>query len=178
MSELPEAEWFRERFSYDPETGQVLWITGKRAGRVAGCRHKRSGYTQICVTLPDRRRVGINAHRIAFLLENGKWPEIVDHDNHDEQDNRFGNLKDTDPLGNARNRLISKRNKTGVPGLSKDLKRNRYHLILSSKPRPIQKTFSLRQYGSWEAAFESAKEARLAFDQEHNYKDNWSSLHE
>ena len=86
---------------YDPETGLFTWKVsrgGVRAGTQAGYDSGR-GYIII-------RVLGRNyyAHRIAFLLMTGQWPEYqIDHINGNRSDNRFCNLRPATPAENRQN---------------------------------------------------------------------------
>lgn len=84
-----------------------------KAGHVAGHTHA-DGY----------RRLGFNgkswrAHRIIFALYHGRWPNgHIDHINGILTDNRIENLREVQARGNARNRKLSKANRSGVTGVS------------------------------------------------------------
>lgn len=95
---LPEIAWLRERYSYDPETGE---ITGPKRKMI---KTKASdGY----LTLNARRKgFGImSAHRIAFAIMKGHWPKgEIDHINGNRSDNRWINLRDVSQSENGINR--------------------------------------------------------------------------
>lgn len=157
-------EYVETLLDYDPDTGDLIWVTGKRQGLKAGCIHPRSGYIQLMMKYPDGKRRGVNAHRLAWLLYHGELPEIIDHKNGIPADNRIQNLRNTDVAGNSRNRKVSKNNKTGINGISWDDKRQRYHLSFSSpslpKDRRLQFTFSIKSYGNKDIALEKAIQQR------------------
>lgn len=99
----------REFLLYIPGTGQFLWRKSmKPAGRV-----NSRGYVQI----------GFNyklyaAHRLAWLLMSGKWPEKnVDHIDGNGANNRWFNLREADTSQNGMNRKRSRNNKTGFKGV-------------------------------------------------------------
>lgn len=107
----------KEVISYNPYTGDFTWIkaTGKRykVGDIAGYQS------------PDRyKQIRINtilykSHRLAFLYMEGEFPvNIVDHINHEPSDNRWLNLRHVDRCTNQRNMQLSKRNKSGISGVS------------------------------------------------------------
>lgn len=76
---------------YEPDTGDLFWkVSHKRrpAGSLAGCKTEE-GYIRICIGGKQ-----VFAHRAAWFLTTGKWPEkAIDHINLDPGDNRFSNLR-------------------------------------------------------------------------------------
>lgn len=120
MSKIITLEQARELFDYSADTGVVSWkkctATWVRRGAVAGHRDSH-GYITIRV-----RGVGYRAHRIAWLLANGIWPEgDIDHINGDRLDNRLANLRVVSRQGNQQNmrRAPSSNKSTGLLGVSK-----------------------------------------------------------
>lgn len=80
---------------YDPETG----LFTRSSGEPAGGPHN-AGYVRIHVK--GQRYL---AHRLAWLYMTGEWPiQEIDHINGNRADNRWANLRDTDSVGNNRNR--------------------------------------------------------------------------
>lgn len=59
------------------------------------------------------------AHRIAWALQHGEWPQgEIDHINGDRQDNRIENLRDVPSFVNKQNlRSATKRNRLGILGV-------------------------------------------------------------
>lgn len=81
----------REFLAYNPETGEFRWLKNKSRGHVgglAGAVVATTGYRRIWF---DGERVF--AHRLAFALMTGEWPETVDHINRIRDDNRWANLR-------------------------------------------------------------------------------------
>ena len=90
-------ETVADLYRYAPDTGELFrklddgdsLVTTKHSG----------GYLQVSIlgtTIP--------AHRIAWMLQTGKWPSgVIDHINRNKMDNRWENLRDTDRRTNALN---------------------------------------------------------------------------
>lgn len=108
----------KELLSYDPATGVFTWrvsMNGRtQAGDVAGS-FDVNGY----------RRIGVNrrshkAHRLAWLYMTGEWPKAeIDHRNGSRADNRWINLRESDPILNAQNqRKAQSDSTTGFLGVS------------------------------------------------------------
>jgi hypothetical protein len=106
-----------ERLSYDPITGQLTWISkGNSKKVVVG---SRAG----SVSLHGHRVINLNGyiypeHHIVWRLHLGIWPSgFLDHDNHNEQDNRLVNLVDVTQAVNNRNQSKRIDNSTGHVGI-------------------------------------------------------------
>lgn len=110
MRDLPSAERIRSVLSYDPIAGHLTWVaTGKRAG----CLYK-NGYV-----LVDLDGVRMRAHRIAWLLAYGEWPETdVDHRDTVKSHNWLSNLRLASASLNIANTSARKTNKSGFKGVS------------------------------------------------------------
>ena len=69
----------------------------------------------------------VYAHQVAFAIMTGQWPEAqIDHVNGRRSDNRWRNLRPTDPAENARNTAISRSNSSGVVGVSWNREKRRW----------------------------------------------------
>jgi hypothetical protein len=97
----------RERLIYDPVTGHFTWkcsgltkrnFWGKRAGGL------QNGYRVIKLEGKN-----VLAHRIAFAMQNGEWPEgPIDHIDGDPDNNSWENLRQVTLSENQHNRKSSK----------------------------------------------------------------------
>ena len=103
-------------FSYDPETGH-LWRK-KQAGRgrtdiPAGTLMRQKGYRQVWIS--GKRYL---AHRVAWLIHHGHWPELfIDHKNGVRDDNRIENLRLATREQNSQNYHRVKVGQSGVQGV-------------------------------------------------------------
>lgn len=77
-------EELHAKFSYDPRTGNLY----TRRGRV-GSVCKINGI--LTVSMGYKKQL-LRAHRVAFALMEGRWPDCVSHINGDLTDNRWCNL--------------------------------------------------------------------------------------
>jgi len=87
--------------SYCPETGIFRWIksinANNIAGNIAGVNHSQ-GYIQIGI----KNKIYL-AHRLAWLITFGVWPDYIDHINGIKNDNRLCNLRNVTSRQNCQN---------------------------------------------------------------------------
>jgi hypothetical protein len=122
-------ELANEFLDYDPEIGVLVWKVRDRkhfvsdrswkiwntnyAGKVAG-NVRNDEYRQIKVNGNKYR-----AHRLAWLLHYGAWPEDqIDHINNVRDDNRIENLREVTHTQNNRNRSSAKGSTSKYLGVS------------------------------------------------------------
>ena len=106
----------RERFDYNPLTGDIIYIENterSKIGDIVECINGR-GYIML-----HYRKKALVAHRLAFYIMEGHLPENIDHINGVRTDNRWANLRACTKGENSRNRGMSKANKSGYRGVSK-----------------------------------------------------------
>lgn len=113
------ADIARLHVSYDHESGnfyRVLVSGGVFPGPIDNV-PGRDGYIAIRVCGKKYK-----AHRLAWLLMNGKWPDgEIDHINGVKTDNRYVNLRDVSKAENMRNQHFAhKGSQSGLLGAYKD----------------------------------------------------------
>jgi len=115
MISLPSQAYLHECFSYDPETGRLMWKprplhhfkqqhdqtawNNKNAGNTAGSR----GGNYLFVSVGGCH---VLVHRVVWAMRTGTWPERVDHLNRDGLDNRWENLREATQQQNLWNRKL------------------------------------------------------------------------
>lgn len=127
------AEYLRSIVSYDPETGVLLSIGGRKRvpdGKVLGCLDHQ-GYRLIKIAGKMYK-----AHRLAWLYMTGTFPkEEIDHINHAVDDNRWGNLREATTAENLRHRRWSKKPSSGARGVYPCGKKFRVRISVDGKNR-------------------------------------------
>lgn len=117
-SKILTAERLRELLSYDPETGDLMWIIKNsfriKVGDVAGYKDYRG-----CLLVRIDRRI-YRAHRLAWLWTHGRWPtDEIDHIDGNPSNNRMCNLREATHALNMQNRRRATfDNKSGFLGVS------------------------------------------------------------
>lgn len=108
---------------YQPANGCFRWKYSR--GRIcrlsAAGTIKRDGYRYITIFGKS-----FPAHRLAYFLVNGYWPETVDHINNDKKDNRAANIRRATQSENNQNRGIQRNNKSGVKGVTWNKQRSKW----------------------------------------------------
>lgn len=135
--ETKAATELRELLSYDPDTGVFIWKArpehlfprqrdwktwnSRFAGTVAGNVNVH-GYRAIMVF----RKLHY-AHRIAWVMHTGAWPENqIDHINQQRDDNRICNLREVTNQENMKNSTRIRSNTSGATGVHWDTRRSRW----------------------------------------------------
>jgi len=112
----------KEYLKYDHLTGSIVWKKHRGSaglGYAAGS-IKKSGYIQICILMKDGKQKFIFAHRAAWFLHFGSWPNcFIDHINGNRSDNRIQNLRDVSIRQNQQN-TIKHRNGNLLGASSRD----------------------------------------------------------
>jgi len=110
-------EWFKD--GYRTAEGQANNWNSRYAGTQAGSKAP-NGY--VYFSLPGGCK--LLAHRVAFALSHGEWPEVCDHINGEPSDNRICNLRGVSQQENMRNARKWGHNTSGQTGVSWDNRRS------------------------------------------------------
>lgn len=117
---MPDADYLREVFSYDPEEGILRWkkptTRSVHIGDLAG---------NIFTTVDGNRYIKVKlngkdyrAHRLIWCIVTGEWPsKQIDHRDLDGLNNRFKNLREASNTENGWNQKKKKTNKSGYKGV-------------------------------------------------------------
>ena len=150
---------FRDFLNYDPESGLFTWkidrSRGVKAGDIAGSINKR-GY--VVLSILNKR---YKAHRLAWFMTYGEWPEQIDHINQCKSDNRIVNLREANPAINAKNKGLYKSNKSGVNGVTWCKNTNKWKVQIRVKNELI--------YLGVFDDIEKAKQVRLQANIDYNF---------
>lgn len=92
---------------YDLHTGLLKWSTAEVVyrrvrGRAITTIDNVDGYIVLTLTFNGKRKT-YYAHRVIWKYMTGETPDTVDHKNRKRTDNRWVNLRNTTPKGNAQN---------------------------------------------------------------------------
>lgn len=146
------AEFVRETFSYDPDTGVFRMIKSAKpacVGRIMGA-HDPKGYLRFNVDGACHL-----AHRVAWLHYYGYWPrEQIDHVNHIRDDNRIANLRE---CTNAENRQNIRPEGYGTSG------RLGVHANNSGYGKPWYASIMIDQKREHLGSFDTVEEASAAY---------------
>jgi hypothetical protein len=175
-------ELLRQLLRYEPETGLFFWRhrpreycdsdrswrswntkwEGKQTFKVRSD-NGRSGYTSIVGTINCTQ---FKAHRVAWAIHYGEWPDEIDHINGDPTDNRIENLRNVTHRENARNRRIPTNNTSGRMGVQWSKRHNKWLAFIRSEKRRGNAHLGLFD------KFEDAVKAREAAEQANGYHAN------
>lgn len=102
---------FRERFSYDPESGLLsrkVGVGGQLAGSIVGTDNGK-GYLR--TSFNNEQYL---VHLIIYAMQTNEMAEVVDHKDLDKKNNRWSNLRPTNKSGNERNTSVRSNSTTGI----------------------------------------------------------------
>lgn len=174
---LPTIADLRRLLSYDPATGVLTWLLrtpGMFAGKTARNRrsscarwNKRYAGTVAGALQPDGyRQIKIHnrpmlAHRLAWAIHYGAWPDCVGHIDEDLSNNRILNLRSTSRQICQRNQKRHSRNTSGRTGVSW----SRVRSVWTAQIKIGEKSFYLGSFSE----FDDAVSARIAAEKRHNF---------
>jgi hypothetical protein len=123
-----DAEKIKRAVSYDPDTGLFTfrerprkdfqsdagWKTFNKlyAGKPALTTLTGGGYLTGRINMKT-----LKAHRVAFLVMEGRWPSEIDHINRIKTDNRWCNLREATRIENCQNRNKRTDGASGITGV-------------------------------------------------------------
>jgi len=127
---LPSADYLRECFMYDAETGVLTWKERSRehfatanawstwnskfAGTTAGWVHSKKGYHTVSVDW-----CGYKKTRLIWKWVTGEEPpHEIDHKDRNPGNNRWANLRESTPREQSYNRVRKAINPTGHRGVA------------------------------------------------------------
>jgi hypothetical protein len=114
---------------FEYKDGSLIWKAdhgkNKTMGRIAGCKTS-DGYTRIRIN----NRLYL-AHRLIWIFHHGYCPKILDHINGKRYDNRIENLRAATRSNNGMNAQLSKKNSSGIKGVSWHKASNKWRVSLS-----------------------------------------------
>lgn len=144
MVEMPSPEMMRMLLDYDPEAGTLTWrerTTAMLPPSKAGAKrtmalhewNARFAAKPALTTLHSQGYVcgSVNgyhclAHRAAWVVFHGQWPNFIDHINGNKADNRIVNLRAVSRVENQRNLKLMRSNTSGVSGVGVSLNGSRW----------------------------------------------------
>jgi len=174
---LPPPELLRKLLRYEPETGKLFWrerpvdmFPSERACKSWNTRWAgKEAFTAVGKWMYRVGRLqskGFRAHRIAWTIHYGKWPEgHIDHINGDRGDNSLDNLRDVSRCENMRNSKIPSTNKSGVLGVYWDKVNSLWRASISVEG----KTLNLGRYASISEAAEVRRLANIKYGYHKNH---------
>ena len=116
----------RSTYGYEPASGRLFWLSD---GRRAGLSYPASPYIRLTLRNTETgRQLFLRAHRVAWFLFWGKWPEqTIDHINGIKTDNRIDNLRDVHGDLNRHNiRRANRNSASGLLGASWDKQKRKW----------------------------------------------------
>lgn len=153
----------KELLHYNEETGIFTRL------KCTALRHKINEEVGVKVKKKQYLKCGIDnkeylLHRLAFLYMNGNLPTYqVDHKDHNGLNNKWNNLRAVTHFENQQNMSISKRNESGIVGVSFDKSRNKWITQIRANGKSYMKRFNSKF---------SAIRQRLIWNEEFNFHKN------
>lgn len=110
---LPDVEYLRSLFSYEPDTGLLRWAVDRaqmKVGDIAGAARGPRGYLQVSI---DNKLYRV--HLVIWKMVTGEEPVAqIDHEDMVKFNNRWHNLREATKSLNQGNVGLIKSNTSGV----------------------------------------------------------------
>lgn len=160
----------KQLMEYNPETGKIVWLPRpanlfmtERAARTWNSRYPGcEAFTTISTTGYFYGNVFNSkhfTHRVAFVIMEGYYPEIVDHIDGNKLNNCWDNLRAANSNENARNVSSAKNSSSKYLGVSFIKARNKWFACITIDG----KTKSLGRYASEEDAARAYDAAAIMY---------------
>ena len=156
MSNMDILNEIKNRYTYNQDTGDIINIsTGDKINAKYHNRYYGFGFRL------NGKKHSFLAHRAAYAMHHGYWPDQVDHIDRNGLNNKIENLIDVTHSTNQRNQKIPKNNTSGKKGVSFSKGRNKWIATIGNNGKQITiGRFSNKQ---------DAINARVAKEKELNY---------
>jgi len=159
-------EELKSAVSYDPHSGKLTWLPRDLSASVHNSRWNTrfAGKPAFSVPCTNGYMKGgfhgktLLAHRVAWAVHYGKWPDQVDHINGDKTDNRLCNLREVTASENLRNCKKAKDNTSGHIGVYWEPLRRKWRADITTN----RKTKCLGRFNCITAAMLVRKAAEIA----------------
>lgn len=148
-------EEMADYIAYDPVTGIFTNKKQRRRSKIGDTLGTLSADGYVRITFRYRHHL---AHRLAWRLMTGKWPDHdVDHRDLDRANNRWKNLREATQSQNSANAPLTRRNTSGFKGVSFEKRRNLFQAYIGVAGRQI----NLGYFKTAEDAHEAYKRAAV-----------------
>lgn len=130
-------EELRRVLDYNPETGEMFWKVARQGTKGIG---SPAGYVNKGGLRIRFQSKSYFAHRLAWLITYGKWPEqIIDHVDGNPLNNRIANLRDVSNSVNRQNLRKAMSGKFEPLGVCWDKKSERFRaqIKINSKQKHL-----------------------------------------
>ena len=174
MTEIQE--YFHSIFSYNPETGDLIWkerprtcrpnnvFNGRFIGKIAGAKTVLSNSRTLYLQTRVQGKTYKN-HRIIFAMMAGYMPEEVDHIDHNGLNNKWENLRASNSKDNSKNMPMQKSNKSGCVGVNWHKAAKKWHARAVNKEG---KRIDLGRFDRIEDAIKARKDHEKEFGYYHH----------
>jgi len=160
-------EYLKSILKYNPNAGSLFWIIKKSNSIKSG---SQAGKIQIGESGKSYKRIKIDSkgyleHRLIWLYFNESIPSQIDHIDGNGLNNKYENLRAADPSINSRNRRLPKTNKSGVIGISWDIKSSKWVAYINHR----NKKLTLGRFADKFEAICSRKSAEIRHGYHYNH---------